>query len=400
MRYIIIFIALFFPSICSSAVIFEDNFDSHSDWSPTQPYSSSSFGSTDGATDGTTPCTLCPDGPVWSAFFLGRAAWADTALNNTMNIASTNARGGTGKALTLWNEPIDTSVEGSLFISDWQLAKDLGGTYNDLYIRYYIKFQADWAYPKTVYNSVASGQPAGWNGKFMRAAHHLHLPGVSYFKAFSDGTQFPVAVTDFNPTQPASGLPQALRLVNHYRYQSEYYGGDCPDDPTPTYLNYGSADAEYVYIDSGTAYNGKKTFEEVLGDGNWHSFQMHLKGNSGMGVADGEYEIYIDDTLVYSQKGVAWANDCVDPACVNCIDPAQDFVGWNWISIGGNQQNPVYAAGTKIEQWYAIDDVVVSTTYIGDDYVIGGSPAASANKRTRIGAKDLRIGGKSVEITQ
>jgi hypothetical protein len=47
-------------------------------------------------------------------------------------------------------------------------------------------------------------------------------------------------------------------------------------------------------------------------------------------------------------------------------------IGWNTIHIGGNSDNAFANPG---EQWYAIDDVVVSTTPIPADYVPGRGSA-------------------------
>jgi len=52
-------------------------------------------------------------------------------------------------------------------------------------------------------------------------------------------------------------------------------------------------------------------------------------------------------------------------------------VGWNMVSLGGNAFNLFSDTANKAEQWYALDDVVVSTEYLGPGYVIGSLDATA-----------------------
>lgn len=71
------------------------------------------------------------------------------------------------------------------------------------------------------------------------------------------------------------------------------------------------------------------------------------------------------------------------------IEPAQQTIGMTpeqWQQLIGTLKDiaqhlplgkyTLAGAADRAEQWYAIDDVVVSTSYIGPDYVIGGDVTA------------------------
>lgn len=360
----------------SAEIIFQDNFDDHSDWSPPQSLTTD-YGVANGALDGSTACTAenghpgCPDGSAkYSAYFLARSAWADYNGHNTLNISSDNARGGTGKALTLWMEPIDSirCDGGTKWCSDGQLSVNLPQTYHEIYIRYYLMFQPGWKWADS-----------GGAGKFLRASHYHNYPDVPYYKFFKDGNHFPIFVLDLTDQAyfTADGSDPFAEVHMHPRFQSAYYGSAAV--PQPAYLV--NWDFERIRVGTGgTGWNGYITFEQFIADGKWHRVEVHLKGNSAMGAEDGIYELWVDRDVIVSRNNIAWADSVYEEACANCINPPRNFVGWNWVSIGGNQFNIAYSADTHMEQWYAIDDIVISTepTAIDDN---GGIPASPANLR-------------------
>jgi hypothetical protein len=74
---------------------------------------------------------------------------------------------------------------------------------------------------------------------------------------------------------------------------------------------------------------------------------------------NGVYEVWLDGKLLASHTDAQWRSA-----------GSSSGVGWNLLSLGGNSNN---SFATQGDQWYAIDDVVVSTTPIPEDYVIGGA---------------------------
>lgn len=91
----------------------------------------------------------------------------------------------------------------------------------------------------------------------------------------------------------------------------------------------------------------------MIGDGEWHCWEFRLKMNTADGVADGEQTVWMDGVKIRETTTIDW---------VTGEDPADR--GWNYVWLGGNVHND-FSGDRADEQWYAIDDVVVSTEYIG-----------------------------------
>jgi hypothetical protein len=104
-------------------------------------------------------------------------------------------------------------------------------------------------------------------------------------------------------------------------------------------------------------------------DGNWHCLEWRVKRNSAINTADGLIEVWLDGTKLTYLDGYPNTG-------YNFTETGSDLRGWAYASIGGNTNNvfDTSCANTAdCEQWYAMDDVVISTTYVGTDYVIGSS---------------------------
>jgi len=104
--------------------------------------------------------------------------------NNTLNIDSTNPRGGTGKSLTYW---VESAGGLTVWASDGLLVKDLGQEYNELYARVWIKFQPGWRWA----SGVSPQQ------KFFRIAHYM-------------GTGWPWAYSTNGANGVSNAMPQMI----------------------------------------------------------------------------------------------------------------------------------------------------------------------------------------------
>ena len=98
-------------------------------------------------------------------------------------------------------------------------------------------------------------------------------------------------------------------------------------------------------------YIGSPTFTDLFGDNQWHQLQWHIKINSNPGENDGIIEFWFDGELQYSKTNHQWLG--VD-------NPGN--IGWNTFGIGGNAFNSYAQESAQAEQWYAIDDIIISTT--------------------------------------
>jgi len=228
------------------------------------------------------------------------------------------------------------------------------------------------------------------------------------YEAFANAARAPIYVYDL------------LYSTVYGVYQSHTFRCDpqatnyyCPGSPQ------GQGDDNDRYILSSGVTNGSAvpTDAGLWADGNWHRYDFHIKMNSyaGNGVwnSDGMLEFWFDSIQQYSRSGMQWVQSGTDAT-----------IGWNTVEFGGNAYNTfannivmnhAYVVGNTIkysgynwtciadnvlvnntlptfsgaetywhkgaiisdepiEQWYAVDDIVVSTTEIPADYVIGATP--------------------------
>lgn len=368
----IIGILITFTTPTHAVVLFSDNFDNHSDWSPSQPAYGSALSSQNGSA--AVACSGCPDGPAkYAGYRVARTGFSGGRIGkNTINITSDNARGGTGKAFTFYVEPIVASLAED-WTNDGLLAIKLNGNYDTIYIRYYIKFSPNWVFDDNDSSALKMG-------------HMQHtVSGGSMWQYFKAGDNWPIAVPVFAKENEGTyeywGGDAIFRMA--IRKQSCYYPSDgynnMPDDVANDFFRYGISKTST----NGTLGSSSSlTWKESLMDGNWHCVEYKLKGNSAKGVSDGEWLMYIDDHLAISKTNIPWADMGADASgntkCSDCsgrvISPPSNFVGWNTVIIGGNAYIQRYpnTSSTDVEQWYSIDDLVISTTRVGTDS--GGSP--------------------------
>ena len=346
MRLIFI-LFIFFISITNgyAEVIFSDNFDHRADWqSPEQNFETGSdFSDQSGTT--TTPCTSCPqESPVYSGLYSARSSWPDYKGNKTMNIDSVNRRGETGKGLTFWMEPVDSPNcdGGSGWCSDGQLAIWFPQSYQNIKLELQIKFDDNYGWDST--NAAASQ-------KMFRFTNYNNDLGYSKWDYFYPMGHNALATMRFQDTSFYGTTGLATNLSP--RYQSGY-----KTNVPSAWLN-ANNDYERQYVSDGLG--GNRTFAELLGDGQWHKITFQLIANSALGAEDGTYLVAIDDVVVIYRDAVEWADAPWWDGCTTCINPPSDFIGWNYLTIGGNSYNRLDAMSVKREQWFAIDDIVVST---------------------------------------
>ena len=326
--------------MCFSAhaeIIFEDSFEYQSEWTIPQFATSYPFCDAPGT------CDPYPDPPEnWTGWLSGQSHCTDGPGSNNMYINAvpgypielTGAdRSGSGKCLTFWDESCVDSFEDS----DGQLSKSFAFS-DDIYIRFYIKFSSDYTWSdKTI-------EP---RGIYMHKLLH-----VRYWKG--NTSSFDNAHDDNRPYSIAGiWVDQDLSYPRVWYYAGYRCEKEANCNGTPS-----CPDMQQVQLGN---------FNEVLGDGQWHCFEMHFKMNTNNDStfhADGVHRFWLDGELKLNTNNIPWSDNGSD------ISPRRS---WNYVSLGGNNWNrwTKSCSGTECEQWYAIDDVVISTEYIGPDYVIG-----------------------------
>lgn len=394
---IFIVLVLFFLTVSPlyGQVLFETNFDNTETWQPRN-------GANDTAPDGSqiTPCDVgvsgCPSPPPggWDYYYIN-GWWAGPNYHDSVRISDTvgdapgdtggtaAGMGGTGKAFVKWEE---SHSQNGAFSSDGTLTKLLDTDEKEVYARIFIKYKPGFELSNTeVYSD-----------KIFRVLH-WDRGSPTLYQYFSGGYSAPIYVYN-SYNSPAYGWRhnQSFRCDPQ---ETDYY---CQNNGT-------------IASGGNAQYAGAPSFSAHMGNGDWHQLDFRIKMNTyvGGGVwnSDGIIEYSYDGTLVYQQTTMRWVQSGTDGE-----------IGWNIVDIGGNTQNlfadnavmgQTYHPGDTIkyggynwtcltelvfsldndpglntdskwrkdsiisdepiEQWYALDNIVVSTTPIPADYVIGGA---------------------------
>jgi len=322
-----------------AGVIFEDNFNSQPDWWPTSKQVSCE------------PSSCAAGVPSGWNYWRNDEYWTPygtsptPGTNPTIQISSFNSYGGSGKAFTVYNES-NNGASGDGWGADGILAKRLSQDYNEIYVQLKIKFQPGFQRFWTV----------GGNASMIKIFRAYHYDGIgSPFLFFDQGNSAPIYIYDTIVSEWGNRFGTAMRC-----------------DPQATqYACTGNTVSDTLYV-------GSPAWASQLGDGNWHVLSYRLKLNTAIDVKDGIMELWVDNVRQLNKTDMDWIRTGGN---INA--------GWNVIAIGGNAfnnymhiTNTTYQAGA--EQWYAIDDVVVSTTPIPSGYVIAGSTTPAAPKNLRI----------------
>ncbi|MFQ5900406.1 MAG: chitobiase/beta-hexosaminidase C-terminal domain-containing protein, partial [Thermodesulfobacteriota bacterium] len=147
-----------------------------------------------------------------------------------------------------------------------------------------------------------------------------------------------------------------ITLGMSYRYEVNYY---------PTGANPPHVKKNLINFPNPAGGNCNWNEPGCPGDGQWHALEFYVKLNSACGVADGEARFWYDGNEIGTTTDLAWGD-------VGCQSSPR--LKWNQVSFSGNNFNRYSNYTNGSEQWYAIDDVVISTAYIDPNYVIGGTP--------------------------
>ncbi|OFZ19483.1 MAG: hypothetical protein A2X94_09035 [Bdellovibrionales bacterium GWB1_55_8] len=326
-------------STVNATAVFSDSFNNHENWTPPQ--------SQTGATNTCILGQICTT-PVPSGYHDYRVAAAESCSNldgnhETLNINDLHPRGGTGKSFVMWSEPCYSS--GGSWGSDGLLGVHFPDR-NEVYVRYWIQFQPDWQWPTDVSPSPMQ--------KFLHLSH-LNPSLATSIWSFFDGTQNKPRFT-----------PQLAKFGGgSYRIQF-----DLPHSPLTAARNNSASFNSDVYLGASPLdwTTPGPAGLPAPGDGNWHSFEFFVRMNTA-GNADGAEKVWYDGNLVNSTTGIAWVPAGDDP----------DLWKWNHVWLGGN--NSVLNASGE-EQWYAVDDFVVSDHYSGPPPKPANVAAQSTGEKT------------------
>jgi len=357
MKIVIFILSLFLVGTVNAEVLFEDNFDSQDDWTIQQDAQStescwsgcSTLDNWTGYYSGSSHCTTNDNNVGYNNLYLDQYAGYPEDTNACY--------GGSGKCITFWDESCTDAFEDS----DGNLFVDLGQEYTELYLRFRIRlgYQTD----NDIYEAESGESP---QHKWYHVQHWSADDGP--FNYFGQDQE----------NQPASSGGLQMYSNNMWVYLGVRCWCDENDGETNCYYCQGNPTYDFEVGDD-MDQESVGLLTTYITDENWHTIEYHFKMNTWSGSewnADGEYHVYWDGVLVMSATDAVYSQcDSDDNPCADETNPPR---GMRVAAIGGNNNNRWTNAdcssdASNCEQWYAIDDVVISTTYVGVDYQIGDS---------------------------
>jgi hypothetical protein len=331
--------------LTKAELIFEENFDN-------QPDFTSTMYSTKAGQEVWYGYTL-PDN--WDVLFQGTARSPELGFPDnhaSFEILATNmdkTRSGTGKSMVNWRE----AHAAGQWSSDSQLMTIFDQEHNEIYAEFWVRFSDNW-YSRNNIGTIMS--------KMFRVGYYIGPPGNPvnggagslgpiYFwdyrhSNFGLGNQHtfrggPAGENYFGIGIAANGLDDQTNFSNDLIGKA--VGGGNPQ--LFDLVNGGLlADVDrYDFL----------SHDRVFGPtGTWTKMAWYVKMNSAPGVADGALKMFINDERVTNFETIPWI----------MANTENKMVGWNYISIGGNDNFAVVPDGPFFEDWYAIDDLTVLTS--------------------------------------
>ncbi|MDO6524255.1 hypothetical protein Q4519_01035 [Motilimonas sp. 1_MG-2023] len=333
-------------------IIFSEDFEQQADWVAGYP-------NTNGV--GLRPHAN-PAPPNWTVIRTDPAyapSMGDTDRHESIEIGAFAGKARSGERSVVFYRDAKSDPNWKWW-SDGILAKKFDQEYNEVYAEFYIKWAPNSDHPKAL-------------SKLFRILHTWG-EGGEIFKGFRDGFNGPIA--GWNYVHNNYGLRNTIWMrgyppANHYYLESnpikglprEMLSGDMSlnFDNNITDLNQDrvtdNPNTKLVGMKSGLlipqgGQQGMIHPREFFGDESitgWRKMAFYVKMNSAPGVADGHYEQWIDDQLVFANYQIAWVGADADK-----------MVGWNAVKLGGNDYiDKSLPDSLRYEDWYAMDDLVV-----------------------------------------
>ena len=352
----------FFVPVANAEIVFQEKFDDLADWTSTM-YSSEAY-------QAVWLGDVLPG--RWDTIYQG-GYYDPPSGHASLEILEGNsdrARGGSGKSSVNWREHhINPN-----FTNEWKSNSALGihldkfgGGYNQIYVEFWVAFDPNWTH------STASS-------KIFRVFSWDETG--DFWQAFSGGAQGPLFLWDYSFSE-SYGVRNKLSFRGgphgeNYQMTSEDVG-DLPRE----LIGLGDMSANFTSDLQGATYEGDASLldkltgstlqssgtishEQIFGrGGTWTKVAFFVKMNSAPGVRDGVFKQWIDDNLIIETNKVEWVGQ----------NPENKMVKWNAVGIGGNDYwvNGGYSNSDQREEWYAIDDVVISTEILASDSGDGGN---------------------------
>ncbi len=362
-----LFLVVFFilPNFANAAVVFETDFEDVQDWVMPRPPKGQTIGYSweiDDGTDNMPPPKRNDGTQLYDLYRVGASLFDAPYATDAYEIGDTYGRSG-GRGL-LYNEEVSGCYDTACYTGGSPMEVWLGEQgYNDLYVRFYLKYQAGWKW-----SDPAVAATPGAIEKIMKIVRFNGTPGDGTMGGpySDDGNLMPVWIPTWY--QYLTVTPSYTMLNSQERYLPDYTTNAFTTNElytqTPSYYP--------VAPPLLTEYNPDHQARSVLWptDANWHSYEFRARLNDVPGFSEGGMvEIWIDGIKVFSRGNITW------------VKAGGDMLrGWNLVTVLDNADLTAFSLAEHVTQRKYLDDVVISTNYIGPDYIVGGvdsiAPAA------------------------
>jgi len=330
---VIFLILLASPISVNAEVIYEDDFNSNTTgWESNDPGGGHNI---QGGTLGSPGLQTPPD---WTGHIYYDAA-------QILDIPATAGRSGTPGFRV--GPKIGSGQFDQVGLTIW-----LGETgYEELYIRYFVKLEDNFLFGDP---SNSTGGWAMWkHGRVWQNVTADNLVNTNMASELNRGAivwgYYNDNYLDHNPYVQTLFMKDATAGTN-----------DCSSEECGKmyYYPYVSGNDQGFVTQMTGALNGTN---HIPTEQDWHCIELHYKLASDWESEDGEYDLWIDGIKQVTPTRL------VD---LDGVPTAKIGTGMNYITLHDNGSMTSYW-----EEQYHIyyDDVVISTSYVGPDYVIGGS---------------------------
>ncbi|AKM78026.1 TPA: hypothetical protein DDZ49_03565 [Candidatus Wolfebacteria bacterium] len=369
-KIFLLFVMFFMlPNFANAAVVWETDFEDVADWSA--PRISNGFPNT---WTGNPSRTLDPPKKM-NGQWLHPSSWVRTSPSTLAVSQGPMATIGAGqgressRGLT-YN--FESGKGNPTYSTGWAGGSPLTmyfgeAGYPELWVEMWVKYPSDmdwWDGSDINYSGITKAfYIARFNGELTvstsladdhsvetRPTHPAWLPHMGSFYSSR-----PYFMQYYNRSQTSNGTPEVYdETVDAWYNNSSYY-------PYQNIL----LNNRYTYA----LPSSNPTVDTIRMDGQWHKYTYHVKMNSAPGVADGIQEVSLDDVRMFRKTNMAFI-----------LDGGSVENGWNYIELMDNHHVASHMYTENVSYPVQIDDVVISTNYIGPDYIVGGvdmiAPAA------------------------
>ena len=351
------------PELSSAAVVFETDFEDVQDWTLGRPPVGSSYACQPGNCSGIQPPKKSDNTNAYDVFRSSPSWFSDPYITNMAEIKNGYGRE-SGRGLQ-YNVEVSGCIGSECYANGTPMGVWLGYEgYKDLYVRFYVKYSPGWKWT----NDSISPNTAAYQ-KFLEFAVYNGTVGDGKMDGprattALGGELMPIWIVNWY--QYITVTPSYTIFQNSERYAPDYsYNNATNDFHSMNPSLYPIAPPMMPSPPFPAGHQARSVLWPT--DNEWHSYEFRARLNDVAGLPEGGLsEFWLDGIKGWSKSGHIWVK------AGGSLER-----GWNRINILDNSDIASYSREDHMTMSMYIDDVAISTNYIGPDYGIGGVDATA-----------------------